>query len=342
MNIKVQVEEIRNLMTEALVLRGITGEEAAFIIEDYIEAEIEGHGTHGLSKFLVIDAGIAQRKGQMQVTKQEGCYAGIDGNRELGHVVALHAADLTIKLAKEHGVGLTVFHNVSRYSRITPYARRIAEAGLIGMLANNGGPMCVAPFGGKEPILGTNPICFSFPSTGTNPYIFDFSTAQKVWGEIRQAIIQKRQVAPNAFLDKTGAFTRNPEKVVAGIPFGGAKGYALSFALEVMTGALIGTKMGTKSRDEYDLGYLFLAFSTEMFTDLETFKEEMDELADSVRNCEPIQPGGQVFVPGEIFADRKYSDRNCADMELELEIYQRLKRMSNSLDGGLENNKLLN
>ena len=342
MNIKVQVEEIRNLMTEALKLRGITGEAAAFIIEDYIEAEIEGHSTHGLSKFLVIDIGIAQRKGHIQVTEQEGCYARIDGNRELGHIAALHAADLTMKLAKEHGIGLTAFHNVSRYSRITPYARRIADAGLVGLLTNNGGPACVAPFGGKQPILGTNPICFSFPGAGNNPYIFDFSTAQKVWGEIRQAIIQKRQMTPNAFLDETGAFTQNPEKVVAGIPFGGAKGYTLCFALEVMTGALIGARMGKKSRDEYDLGYLFLAFSPEMFTDLETFKREIDELADSVRNCEPIQPGGQVFVPGEIFGNQKISDRNCEELELEIEVYQRLKIMSSSLEGGLENNKLLN
>lgn len=342
MGVKVKVEEIRGLMTDALALRGITGEEAAFIIDDYMESELEGHKTHGLSKFLMIDIGIDERNGDIKIVKKENCYAKIDGNRELGHIAAMHATDLAIEMAKEHGVGIVAFDHISRYSRITPYARRIANAGLVGMLTNNGGPMCVAPFGGKRAIFGTNPLCFAFPSNREKPYIFDFATAQKVWGEIRQAMVEKRPMAPNAFLDETGAFTQDPEKAVAGVPFGGPKGYALCFALEVMVGALIGAKMGSEAQDEFDLGYLFMAFSPDMFTDLETFKTEMDMLAEDVRNCEPIKPGGQVFIPGEVFGNKKVSDIDQNEVEIEEDVYERLQIMSHSLEGGLENNKLLN
>ncbi len=338
----VKVDKIRKLMTDALALRGITGEEAAFIVEDYIEAELEGHKTHGLSKFLMTDIGIAERKGAMKIVKKEACYARIDGNRELGHIAAMHATDLAIKMAKEHGIGVVAFDHISRYSRITPYARKIADAGLIGVLTNNGGPACVAPFGGKKAIFGTNPLCFAFPSSREKPYIFDFATAQKVWGEIRQAIIEKRPMAPNSFLDENGHFTQDPEKAAAGVPFGGPKGYALCFALEVMAGAFIGAKMGSEAQDEFDLGYLFMAFSPEMFSDLETFKKEMDALADDVRNCEPIQPGGQVLVPGEIFGDRAVSTIDYEEADIEKDVYDHLRTMSISLEGGLENNKLLN
>lgn len=342
MGVKVSIEEIRNLMAQALELRGITGREASFIIDDYVESEMEGHKTHGLSKFLMIDIGVAQRSEPIQVVKQGDCYAKINGNRELGHIAAMHAAEMAIEMAKEHGVGLVAFDNVSRYSRITPYARMIADAGLVGMLTNNGGPMCVAPFGGKRPIFGTNPICFAFPSNRGKPYIFDFATAQKVWGEIRQAMVENRPMAPNSFLNKDGEFTRVPEEAVAGVPFGGPKGYALCFAIEVMTGALIGSKMGSEARDEYDLGYLFMAFSPEMFSDLQTFRTEMDALAHDVKNCEPVKPGGQVFIPGEIFGDQKVSDIDQDELELETDVYERLQKMSKSLEGGLENNKLLN
>lgn len=342
MKVKVKTEEIRGLMTDALALRGITGEEAAFIIADYMEAEKEGLRTHGLSKFLMVDIGIAERNDGIKIVKKEGCFAKIDGNRELGHIAAMHATNLAIEMAKEHGVGIVAFDHVSRYSRITPYARKIANAGLVGMLTNNGGPMCVAPFGGKRAIFGTNPLCFAFPSNREKPYIFDFATSQKVWGEIRQAMVENRPLAPNAFLDETGAFTSEPEKAVAAVPFGGPKGYALCFALEVMVGALIGAKMGSEAEDEYDLGYLFMAFSPDMFTDLETFKKDMDTLADDVRNCEPIKPGGQVFIPGEIFGTQKVSDINHEELEIEEDVYERLKTMSVSLEGGLENNKLLN
>lgn len=342
MEVKVKTKEIRGLMADALRLRGITGEDAAFIIDDYVEAEQEGHKTHGLSKFLMIDAGLSRKSGSIQVVKKSGCFARIEGNGELGHIAARHAAGLAVEMAREHGIGIAAFDHVSRYSRITPYAKKIAQAGFVGMLMNNGGPACVAPYGGKEPVFGTNPLCFSFPSGQGEPYVFDFATSQKVWGEIRQAMVEKRAMAPNAFLDRSGAFTRDPEQAVAAVPFGGPKGYALCFALEVMTGALIGAKMGNEAEDEFDLGYLFLAFSPDMFTSLESFQGEMDKLAAQVRDSEPAKPGDQVFVPGEIFGNQKASGQEAEEMEIEEDVYRRLQIMSSSLEGGLENNRLLN
>ena len=137
-------------------------------------------------------------------------------------------------------------------------------------------------------MFGTNPLCFSFPSGRGKPYVFDFATSQKVWGEVRQAIVENRPLPDNCFIDGEGNFTTDPEKAEAGVPFGGPKGYALCYALEVMTGAFVGAKMGYNARDEYDLGYLFVAFSPEMFTTLDTFTEEVDALAGDVRGCPPM------------------------------------------------------
>lgn len=80
MEVKVKTEEIRALMADSLNLRGITGEDAAFIIDDYVEAEQEGHKTHGLSKFLMVDAGLSRKKGNVEVVKKSGCFARIEGN----------------------------------------------------------------------------------------------------------------------------------------------------------------------------------------------------------------------------------------------------------------------
>lgn len=342
MGVVVKVEEIRKLMKDALKLRGIEDEYADFMIDDYLESELEGHRTHGISKFLTIDAGLSKRKGDMKVVKQSGCYAQIDGNGELGHIAALYSTNLAIEAAKQNGIGITALKNVGRYSRITPYARKIAEEGLVGMITNNGGPACVAPFGGARALFGTNPLCFSFPSGRGKPYIFDFATSQKVWGEVRQAIVENRPLPDNCFIDKEGNFTKDPEKAEAGVPFGGPKGYALCYALEIMTGAFVGAKMGKDSIDEYDLGYLFIAFSPEMFTSLETFKKEVDTLANDVRKCPAMKPGGSVFVPGEIFGAKPVSEELVEETEIEEDVYRRLKIMSVSLEGGYENNKQLN
>lgn len=342
MGVAVSLDEIRGLMSQALALREIDGESAEFIVADFMESEIEGHKTHGLSKFLTIDIGIKERRDGLKIVKKSGCFAKIDGNRELGHIAALKATNMAISLAKEHGVGIVALSNNSRYSRITPYGRKIAREGLVGMITNNGGPAAVAPFGGVTGMLGTNPLCFSFPSKGERPYVFDFSTAQRVWGEVRQAIVEKRPLPPNSFLDKEGNFTTEPYDAQAVIPFGGPKGYALCYALEVMSGAFIGAKMGPAVKDEYDLGYLFLAFSPDMFTDLETFTAEMDGMAQEIRDCRPIQEGGRVFVPGEIFKEKPISQLPADSIEIEEEVYERLKIMSVSLEGGYENSKHLN
>lgn len=100
--------------------------------------------------------------------------------------------------------------------------------------------------------------------------------------------------------------------------------------------------MGYDAKDEYDLGYLFVAFSPDMFTTLEAFTKEVDALADDVRSCPSAKPGGRVFVPGEIFGSRPVEQMPPEDAEVEEDVYRRLKIMSVSLEGGYENNKKLN
>lgn len=112
MGVTVKIEEIKELMRKALALRGITGEYAEFMISDYLESELEGHRTHGLSKFLTVDAGLSRRSGEMKLLKQKGCYAQVDGSGELGHIAALYSTNLAIAAAKEHGVGITALKNV--------------------------------------------------------------------------------------------------------------------------------------------------------------------------------------------------------------------------------------
>lgn len=339
--ITAKVKEIKQLMKDALALRGITGEDAQFIIDDYMESELEGHQTHGLSKFLMIDAGLAEREGAPEVISESASFAKIDGHRELGHITALKAVRMSIEKAKATGIGLVAFSNNSRYSRVTPYTRMIADAGLIGVMTNNGGPCCVAPFSGKRAIFGTNPLSFGFPGEKSS-YVFDFATAEKVWGAVRQCYVEGKPLPPNSFIDEDGSFTSDPEKAYAGVPFGGPKGNALCFALEVMTGAFIGVKMGLETKDEFDLGYLVCALSPEMFTDLASFKTEMEKIAGDVRTCPPRVEGQKVFVPGEIFGGTLASARNREEVDMPDDVYERLKKMSVSLEGGYENNRMMN
>ena len=338
----ITVDTLQKLMYSALSIRGVENNAADFMIRDYIEAELSGQSSHGLSKFLLLDAALEKKEGNVEVIKEIGNYAKVDGHKDLGHIAGMFCADKAVELARIHGNSFVALNNASRYSRVKPFARRIAENGYIGIILNNGGPAAVAPYGGTTPIFGTNPICFSFPSFNSRPYVFDFSTSKKVWAEIRQAILEKRCLPEDSFYDENGNITTDPNKAEAVQPFGGAKGYALCYAVEILTGAFVGSKMGSKVNDEYDLGFLFIALNPQMFTDIDSFKTEADALAEEVRNPKSISTNDTVYVPGDRTDKILCENTRMNTLDIDEDIIERIKLMATSLGGGIESNNKLN
>lgn len=337
----ITIAEANRLMLDALRIRDIEKYDAEFIVNDYLDAEMEGNKTHGISKFLTIDNAISKREGDLEITLELNSIMKIDGHKELGHIAMRYASQRAVELARKTGMALVGVSNVSRYSRLSPYAKIIADEGMVGIISNNGGPACAVPFQGTQPIFGTNPICFGFPGK-EEIYVFDFSTAQNVWGSIRQSIVEGKNLPGNSFLNSEGKYTTNPHEAVAVNAFGGAKGYTLMYAIEVLTGALIGCKMGTQLVDEYDLGITICVVSPEVFGSLSDFKESVDRLARDVRNSKPFEIYDAVYVPGDRSRHKKAEVLCRGYIEIEDDIYERLVTMSQSLDGGFCNTKLFN
>ena len=98
---EIRSDELRVMMLDALTLRGIGSEDADFIVDDFLDAELEGHKTHGVSKFLTLDIGLSGRESGIEIVRQTGGHAKIDGHRELGHIAARQAAAFSVELAKE-------------------------------------------------------------------------------------------------------------------------------------------------------------------------------------------------------------------------------------------------
>ena len=339
--VNIEIGKLKSMLLNALDLRGISGDVAEFMANDFIEAELDGHASHGLSKFLLIDAALNKREGSFELIKETGNYAIVDGHKDLGHIAGLFCVKKAIELANTHGNSIVTLRNASRYSRVKPFAKCIAEQGFIGIIMNNGGPSAVTPYGGTTPIFGTNPLCFSFPSYGNSPYIFDFSTSKKVWGEIRQAILENRSLPQDCFYDKNGNITINPNEADAVMPFGDAKGYALCYAVEILTGAFVGCKMGRNVSDEYDLGFIFVALSPEMFTNLDTFKNQVDTLADEVRHSRHLGCNS-VYVPGDKSNANLKNGLELGIITIDENILNRIAIMEQSVFGGLESNNKIN
>lgn len=293
----VTIPDLKDKMLAAMTIRGLTAKEAEIVIAPFIEAELRGKRTHGINKFFVIDDGLHNR-GTPRIIRDKFSYALIDGNKELGFLCADMAMDMAIQKAKQHGSGIVGLTNAFYFSVLWPYARKAAEAGLVSIIMKSGGPAGVAPFGGADPIMGINPLSIGIPARG-GPIILDMAAAQKPWGEVNLARVENRPLAPNTFIDKNGNFTTDPAQAEAIIPFGGAKGYGLNLAIEVLTGAFVGARMGLQVKEVYDTGNLFIALSPEMFTEMDTFLDSVEVLKTELKSSRPMANFPEVYLPGE-------------------------------------------
>ena len=337
----ISIEELRRLMLTALSLRGMTGTAAEFVVEDYLDAQLEGKPTHGVGKFLLIDAYLAERQGKPKIISRSGATVLLDGQREIGQLAASQAAEIAISLAEEHSIGLVGLRNFARFGRLSPYGHIISRAGFIGVITNSAGPPAVVPSGAAEPLLGSNPICFAFPSD-ESPVVMDFSSAARPWGEIRQAILEGRPLSDSAFVDQDGNATSDPERAEGVMPFGGHKGYALCLSLELLAGTLTGTAMGRDVVTQYDLGAIFLAINPVSMVPGNNPKFTVTRLKNAILNLRPKFPQTKVIVPGDRSAERRAEAMREGIIAVNTETVERLREMSISLQGGLPSNDKLN
>ncbi|MBW3641275.1 MAG: Ldh family oxidoreductase [Actinobacteria bacterium] len=346
------IVEVERLLREALARRGVTGDDAEFIVADLTDAQLEGKATHGVAKIFLIDSALAERQGEPVVRRRRPGMVLVDGRRELGHLAGRLCARLAVELASEGGTGLVSLTNAGRFGRLAPYGRLIADHGLVGFVTNNAGPPAVAPFGSRDPVLGTNPVCFAFPPPPPPPppprpgnppgnrasLVIDLSTAARVWGEVRGAVLEGRPLPPGAFLDQDGQPTRDAENAAAVQAFGGHKGSALCLALELLCGALSGGRMGREVDSEYDLGVIFLAVALLPTDD----PGAQERLVESIRGSRPAPGHQRVLVPGDRAAARRAAALAAGVVDVHPATMSRLRRMARSDEGGLEPSDRLN
>jgi LDH2 family malate/lactate/ureidoglycolate dehydrogenase len=120
------------------------------------------------------------------------------------------------------------------------YAEMAAARGLVSFIASNASPW-VAPHGASEGRLGTNPICFGFPSAD-EPIIFDIGTSAIMHAEVLLARRRGSDLPEGAAFDAEGKPTRDPAAALAGAfaAWGGYKGSGLGIVVQLL-GILVGS-----------------------------------------------------------------------------------------------------
>jgi LDH2 family malate/lactate/ureidoglycolate dehydrogenase len=290
----VTVEELVELVQSALIGQGFPRPDALYLADEFIAAEIAGIGTHGVSKLVSMNLGSIKASPTIQ---SMGPLITVDGNGGSGLLLFRRLAELSVQTAQEHGISVILARNFSRYSSLYPYTEHVSRNGLISILMNSAGPPAVALFGSIDPITGTNPVCFSFPTT-EGVQTFDFATSSVVWGAIRLAALGDDELPAESFLDVAGEFTTDPASANAVTAFGMAKGSALNLAVELICGPGTGAAAGRKVDSEFDCGALFFSFDPARMGG-RNFEKAASALLSEVRNSRPTSGNTRVRAPGD-------------------------------------------
>jgi len=174
------------------------------------------------------------------------------------------------------------------------YAEMAAARGLVSMIASNASPW-VAPYGATEGRLGTNPICFGFPSAD-EPIVFDAGTSAIIHAEVTLARRLGNDLPEDTAFDRDGLATRDPTAALGGAfaAWGGYKGSGLGIAVQLL-GILAGSPPIPPELAGF--GYIIVAMRPDLMGPAETFRQNVSAFAKAVRSARPVASGAPVRMP---------------------------------------------
>lgn len=254
-SVSLTVSGARTLAERALAALGYPTADAATIAAHLIDCELRGLGMSGLARVV----SIAERLGPdgpvdraSSVTVTSPASSRIDGRDRIGYLVADEATTAAIAHAESAGIGLVGAHGTWYTGMLSHYAERIVERGLVAMLASSATPW-VAPHGGTQPVVGTNPICFAFPSDG-DPFVWDIGTSSIIHAEVVLAERLGLPLPEGVAFDAAGAPTTSPTEALAGAftTWGGHRGSGLALVVQLL-GTLAGAPVAPGHLQDFGL-----------------------------------------------------------------------------------------
>jgi LDH2 family malate/lactate/ureidoglycolate dehydrogenase len=298
-----------------------------------VEADLAGHGTHGARQidFYVdrLAKGEVDGRARSEVAEDTGTLLRIAGRRAFGQVAGAHAARLGAERARQTGICLVCLAGAGHLGRNGLWAEIAAAQGVGSLHFGQGIPGVgpVAPFGGTEGRLNTNPIAFGLPGTGDDdPLILDCATSAVSGSTLKQMSDQGLLLDEPMLVRRDGAPSSNPVDFVQGlaavIPFGGFKGYAISVFSEILSSIIAAGAAAQPATNSL----LSIYFDIDRLMPREKYRAALAVWRERVTACPSATPGGQILLPG----DRARAAR-CRGLVLTADVARHVRRAAEML-----------
>jgi LDH2 family malate/lactate/ureidoglycolate dehydrogenase len=303
-------QALRQSVTQIFQKVGMQADIAEAVANALVDADMMGHGTHGVALVQwyldAIAAGNMNLQGQPTVVADHGACITWNGNKLPGAWLLSKAIDLAIERVKTAGVVTLVMANSHHTGALAVYMPRLTELGLMSVLACSAPPTRgIAPFGGTKALLSPNPLAAGIPTAG-DPVLLDISASITTLNSTRQLIARGEKYPGMWAIDADGNPTDDPQVVMSGggtlLPTGGLdhghKGYGMALLIEALTQGLPGYGRIDQPGGIL-MGVYLQVIDPNAFAGREAYTRQTTWLVEQCHSNPPRPGVEKVRVPGE-------------------------------------------
>jgi len=310
----VSFDDLKNFCKQAYRKVGVPDDEAEIVADLLARADLRGIETHGVTRLPIyiqrLQKGYVCALCKMTVVKEKGPIAFMEAHGSMGHIVAYKAMERAIGKAAEYGIGWVSVRDSGHFGVAGLFPMMALKKDFIGYIVSNSAPM-MAPWGGRERVIGNNPLSYAFPTDQYPPVIVDFSCSIVSAGKLILCRKKGEKIPLGWAFDRDGLPTEDPYEGYEGggslAPIGEHKGYGMVIAHEILTAVLTGGKWtrNIKSLYEEDKSRIqgtchsFMALDSDCFIGREEFKRNMDAYIRSIKESARAKGSEEILMPGE-------------------------------------------
>ncbi|NHJ25907.1 MAG: Ldh family oxidoreductase [Candidatus Lokiarchaeota archaeon] len=315
---------LKSFVRDVFIKLKVPSKDAEIIADVLISSDLRGIDSHGIQRCRMyyerIKQGIYNPKTDIEIIKDEGATAVIDGKCGMGQIIGYKAMKLAIEKARKFGVGAVAVRNSTHFGFAGYYSLMAIREGMIGFTTTNARP-AVPPTFGVEPMLGTNPLTYGAPTDEEFPFIIDCATSIIQRGKVEVYNRIHKPLPNGVIITKDGNSETDPEGVLhdlgertaALLPLGGKgestsgyKGYGYATFAEILSAALqdgvyLKDTAGVMENGQLKLkvGHFFLAINIKNFIPLDRFQNITGNIMRELRSSKKAPGAERIYTAGE-------------------------------------------
>ncbi len=306
-------------IADVLVANGLRPADAARVGTLMVEADLTGADAHGIFRLPQyvrrLRAGGMNPRPEITVSRRAPAVAVIEGDNGMGHLVMSQAGATAVEIAKETGIAWVGARRSNHAGSGAVYATLPLPAGMIGIYTVVASANHMAPWGGSDSLLGTNPLAIAIPMGDADPVVLDMATTVVSYGTVKGHALLGQPMPDGWMVDKTtGEPLTDPRRSHDGVllPIGGYKGSGLALVLGLLAGPLNRAAFGrdvvdfnADDRTVTETGHVLIALDVSRFLDPADFQAEVTRHLDDLRGSLRLPGVDRIRLPGDMRAQRR-------------------------------------